>query len=65
MKYLTKSSSLNLVPQAVLVSHLWGVETEIDLNGRSFYSDYIDAFAETVKSGLRPGIHTIRLSRNR
>ncbi|GMI13510.1 hypothetical protein TrLO_g6773 [Triparma laevis f. longispina] len=65
VKYLMKSSKLNLVPQSILVSHLWGVETEINLNGRGFDSSYITSFAETVKSGLRPGIHTIRLSRNR
>ena len=34
VKYLTRSSKLNLVPQSILVSHLWGVETEIDLTGR-------------------------------
>ena len=63
--YLVKSSELFLVPQPILVSHLWGVETDIDLTGRGFYSDYVAAFAETLKNGLRPGVHTIRMGSNR
>lgn len=63
--YLTKSSELNLVPQPILVSHLWGVESDIDLTGRGLYSDYVAAFSETLKDGLRPGVHTIRMGKNR
>lgn len=63
--YLVKSSELFLVPQPILVSHLWGVETDIDLTGRGLYSDYVAAFAETLRNGLRPGVHTIRMGSNR
>ena len=65
IKYLVASKKYNIVPQSILVSHLWGVETEIDFNGRGLNDDYIEAFAETVEGGLRPGVHTIRLKRNR
>ena len=44
---------------------MWGVTTEIDLTGRAFNPDYITAFAETIKNGLRPGVHTIKAASNR
>ena len=63
--YLATSKKLNLVPQPILLSHMWGVETEINLTGRSFSYDYIKAFSETLKMGLRPGVHVIKCGKNR
>ena len=63
--YFEKTKARNIVPQPVLLSHMWGVTTEIDLTGRAFSADYIEAFAETLRTGLRPGVHTIKAGSNR
>jgi len=38
---------------------------QIDLTRRGFDGDYMKAFAETLKGGLRPGVHQISLRFNR
>jgi len=63
--YLMKSQELFTVPQPILVSHLWGVDPEINLGLRCFDEDYMKTFAETLKRGLRPGVHQINLNENR